>query len=102
MAKSRPSADKPPDKVAVDATQPVAAPEKQRPAAEIRRGRVKAVVWRNETEAGVRFNVNLRRIFKRDGSSVWEESDSFSRDDLPLVEQVAHEAWLWIYEHANS
>ena len=88
---------------AAEATRPGAAEEKHRPAAELRRGRVKAVVWRNQTaEGGVRYSVNVRRIFKRDGSSVWEETDSFSRDDLPVVGQVVHEAWLWIYEHGNA
>jgi hypothetical protein len=31
---------------------------KQKPIHEVRLGHVKAAVWRNETEAGVRYNVN--------------------------------------------
>jgi hypothetical protein len=39
--------------------------EKDRPAHEVRLGRIKATIWANETEGGaVRHNVQLRRIYK--------------------------------------
>jgi hypothetical protein len=75
---------------------------KQKPAHEVRVGRVKAVIWKNETEQGTRHNVTLRRIFKRDDSAQWEQSDSFGRDDLPLVMEVTRQAWLWIFEHGGQ
>jgi hypothetical protein len=68
---------------------------------EVRIGKVKAVIFANTTESGIRHNVVLKRLFKRDAKSQWETSDSFGRDDLPLVEEVAKRAWLWIYEHSN-
>lgn len=71
---------------------------RERPAHEIRIGRIKAVIWANQTDNGLRHNVTLRRIFKRDGSSQWESSDSFGRDDLPAVMEVTRQAWLWIFE----
>jgi hypothetical protein len=46
--------------------------------------------------------VTLRRIFKREGSSNWEQSDSFGRDDLPLVMEVAKRAWLWVYAEGQG
>jgi hypothetical protein len=70
---------------------------KNKPVHEIRIGRVKVVIWANDTEAGMKHNVTVQRIFKRDGSSQWEQSDSFGRDDLPLLQEVIHQAWLWIY-----
>jgi hypothetical protein len=74
---------------------------KAKPVHEIRIGRIKAVIWSNDTEAGPRHNVILRRIYKRDSNPQWEQSDSFGRDDLPQVIEVTRQAWLWIFEHAG-
>jgi hypothetical protein len=79
-----------------------AAPAKEKPIHEVRIGRVKAVIWANQTENGTRHNVTLRRIFKRDSNAQWEQSDSFGRDDLPLVMEVSRQAWLWIFDHAQG
>jgi hypothetical protein len=97
MAK-RPGAAPPPE----EEPQPVREPSGSgaaRPVHEVRIGRVKAVIWANQTESGTRHNVTLRRIFKRDNNAQWEQSDSFGRDDLPLVMEVARQAWLWIYDN---
>ena len=75
---------------------------KDKPIHEIRIGKIKAVIWENETTAGVRHNVTLRRIFKRDENSQWESTDSFGRDDLLLVSEVSRQAALWVYEHAKQ
>jgi hypothetical protein len=80
------------------------AAEKKKPVHEIRISRVKAVIWENATtEGGVRHNVTFRRIFKRDQQGAqWEQSDSFGRDEIPLLEEVARRAWLWIYEQHQA
>lgn len=70
-----------------------------RPVHEIRLGRVKAAIWRNEGDFGVRHNVTLTRIFKTD--TRWDSSSSFGRDDLPLVEKVCAMAQVWIYQNAE-
>jgi hypothetical protein len=75
---------------------------REKPVHEIRIGRIKAVIWANQTEAGTRHNVTLKRIFKRDSSSQWEQSDSFGRDDLLLVAEVCRQAALWIFEHGGA
>ena len=75
-----------------------AAPPKQRPVHEIRLGRIKAAIWENDTEQGVRHNVTLSRIYFVDGQ--WKQSDSFGRDDLPLLQKVADLAHTWIYLEA--
>ena len=55
---------------------------KDKPAHEVRVGRIKAVMWGNEIEGGgSRHNVQIRRLYK-DGDD-WKDSDIFGRDDLP-------------------
>ncbi len=69
---------------------------KNRPVHEIRLGRIKAVIWANETSEGLRNSVQLRRLYKDDDE--WKQSDSFGRDDLPLVAKVADQAHTWIFQ----
>ena len=71
----------------------------ERPVHEIRLGRVKAAIWRNDTDAGVRYGVTMSRIYKTD--SGWETSLSFGRDELPLVCKVADLVHTWIYQQAE-
>jgi len=66
-----------------------------RPVHEIRLGHVKAVIWANQTDTGVRHNVCVQRLY-RDGDT-WATTDSFSRDDLPLLAKVADLAHTWIF-----
>ena len=70
------------------------------PVHEVRLGRIKAAVWENTTENGVRHNVTLSRLYK-DGNQ-WKDSTSFGRDDLPLVIKVADMAHTWVYENAST
>jgi hypothetical protein len=77
-------------------------PAKDKPVHEIRVGRIKAVIWLNHTDNGVRHNVTLRRLFKREASAQWEQSDAFGRDDLLLVAEVCRLATLWIFEHGHA
>jgi hypothetical protein len=74
--------------------------EKVRPVQEIRLGRIKAAVWRNETQNGTLFNVNIVRLYK-DGSH-WKDSTSFGRDDLPLVAKVADMVHTWIFQESQE
>jgi hypothetical protein len=64
-------------------------------------GRIKAAVWENETQTGTRHNVTLQRIYKDEGNN-WQTSDSFGRDDLPLVAKVVDQAHSWIYQQGAS
>ena len=73
---------------------------KQRPVHEVRLGRVRAAVWENQTEGGVRHNVTLTRLYK-DGEQ-WKDSASFGRDDLPLVAKVVDLAHSWIFAQAAA
>lgn len=71
-----------------------------KPAHEVRLGSVKAAIWENETEKGVRYNTTFQRLYK-DGSD-WKTSDSFGRDDLLLVSKVADIAHTWIFENGKQ
>ena len=73
---------------------------KRKPVHEIRFGRIKAAIWENETPNGARHNVTLSRLYK-DGDE-WKSSESFGRDDLPLVAKVSDLAHSWIYEQATQ
>lgn len=72
-----------------------------KPVHEIRMGRIKAAIWENETQNGVRHNVTVQRIYKEEGGD-WQTSESFGRDDLPLLGKVVDQAHTWIYQHATA
>ena len=74
---------------------PAPAPRNQ-PVHEVRLGGIKAAIWQNETQTGVRYNVTFSRLYK-DGDQ-WKSSDSFGRDDLLLLGKVADRAHSWIIE----
>ena len=65
------------------------------PIHEIRLGPVKAVIWENDTDKGIRHNVSVARLYK-DGDE-WATTQSFGRNDLPLLAKVADLAHTWIY-----
>ena len=73
---------------------------KVRPVHEVRMGRIKAAIWENDTQNGARHNVTVSRIYK-DGEQ-WKDSNSFGRDDLPLVAKVVDQAHSWIFEHGSN
>lgn len=68
----------------------------QKPVHEIRIGRIRASIWENKTEQGVRYNVTLQRLYKDE--SGWKSTSSFGRNDLPLVSLVSSRAFCWIHE----
>ena len=67
---------------------------KTQPIHEVRLGYIKAAVWKNETEAGVRYNVTVSRLYKDDDQ--WGSTESFGRDDLLLLAKVVDQAHSWI------
>jgi len=70
--------------------------ERQRPVHEVRLGRIKAAIWANSTEKGVRYSTTLTRLYKDQEDGEWQTSTSFGRDDLLLVAQVCELAIVWI------
>ena len=71
-----------------------------KPVHEDRLGRIKAAVWANTGEGGVWYSVVFSRLYKE--GDAWKRSESFGRDDLPLVMKVADLAHSWIYEQGSG
>lgn len=71
-----------------------------RPVEEIRLGAIRAAIWRNETDGGIRHNVTFERLY-RDGDQ-WKSTHSFGRDDLLVVAKVADQAHTWIHQQGRE
>jgi hypothetical protein len=48
----------------------------------------------------VRHNTTITRLYKEGDN--WKRSESFGRDDLPLVSKVADLAQTWIYQQSQE
>ena len=72
----------------------------QKPVHEIRLGKVKAAIWKNETTSGTQYSATIVRLFKPEGGE-WESTNSFGRDELPLVSKVADMVHTWIYQQSE-
>src|SRR5207247_8460885 len=70
---------------------------KQRPAFEARYGRLKATVWRQESDQGPWFSTVLTRSYK-DSQGNWKSSTSYGRDDLLIVAKLCDQVHTWIYQ----
>ena len=73
---------------------------KAKPIHEARLGHIKAAVWSNKTEAGVRYNATFSRLYK-DGDT-WNSTESFGRDDLLLLGKVADQTHSWIFAQSQQ
>lgn len=73
---------------------------KARPVHELRLGGIKAAIWRNETETGVRYNSTFERVY-RDGET-WRSTSSFGRDDLLLLSKLADQTHTWIMNRGRD
>ena len=82
---------------------------KQKPVHDIRIGRIKATIWKNETERGERFNTSFSRLYrvdddKREGpnDNGWRETSSVGRDDLLVLAKLADQVHSWIYSQGDE
>lgn len=77
---------------------------KNKPAHEIRLGKIKATIWANATERnGTRYNVAVSRLYKESAEAKeWSFSDNFGRDDLLVAAKVLDLAHTWIHEQARA
>ncbi len=67
----------------------------RKPVHTLRHRRLKATIWRNETERGPIFNVTIIRSYKqKDGE--WRDSHSIGYDDLMNVAALMYEAHAFI------
>jgi len=67
------------------------------PVKNLRLGRIKAAVWENESDNKKFYNVTFARTY-RDEAQNFHDTDSFGRDDLPLVAKLADQAHTFIFE----
>ena len=67
------------------------------PVKTFRLGRIKAAVWENESEQQKFYRVTFARTYV-DEAKNYHDSDSFGRDDLPLVAKLAYQAHTFIFE----
>ena len=63
-------------------------------------GSIKAAVWKNNTQNGIRYNTTLTRLYK-DGEN-WKSSDSLGRDDLLVAAKVLEKAAFWIFDQGQE
>jgi hypothetical protein len=64
-------------------------------------GVIRAAIWRNENEdpsKGPRYNVTFERGYKDDNGK-WTSTESFGRDDLLTLCELAREAFTFIHSH---
>ena len=61
----------------------------------IRMGRIKAVIWENNTEQRPFHNVTFARTYM-DQDKKFHDTDSFGRDDLLLLSKLANEAHTFV------
>jgi hypothetical protein len=67
------------------------------PVKTFRLGRIKAAVWENEADQKKYFNVTFAQTYV-DEAKNYHDTDSFGRDDLPLVAKLADQAHTFIFE----
>lgn len=86
-----------PAKTAQPASQPKNAVTTKLPVKTFRLGRIKAAVWENEADQKKFFNVTFARTYVDDAKN-FHDTDSYGRDDLPLVAKLADQAHTFIFE----
>ena len=69
--------------------------DKNRPVHQVRIGRIKAAVFENGDDAPRK--VQFQALYK-DGEDKWQGSQSFTREDLPLLIKVADRVHSYLYE----
>lgn len=63
----------------------------------MRMGRIVGAIWKHTQDDGkVWFNVTFSRIYK-DSQNNWARSDSFGKNDLPLLAKIADQCHTWMY-----
>lgn len=66
------------------------------PVQSFRLGRIKAAVWENEADQKKFYNVTFARTYMGEDKN-YHDTDSFGRDDLPLVAKLADQAHTFIF-----
>jgi hypothetical protein len=75
--------------------------ERQKPAHQVRIGRIQGTVWANDGKDGKWFSVSITRSYK-DGQNVWKQANTFGREDLLTVAEIARLCWLFVAQQNGS
>jgi hypothetical protein len=86
-----------PSKSAQNSSEAKHAAGKAKPVETFRLGRIKCAVWENEADSKKFYNVTFARTYVDDAKN-YQDTDSFGRDDLPLVAKLADRAHTFIFE----
>ncbi len=97
MSKSRQSTQV----TTTEAEEQTSSPDKNRPVQVVRLRNIRAAIWANDNELGLRYNVTVSRLYK-DTDQQWKTSDGFGRDDLLLLAKVLDLAHSWICEQMQA
>ena len=62
---------------------------------------IRAKLWKNSNKNGQWYNVTITRVYKDDDGD-FQDSDSFSRDDLLQVAFVAQRAFDYIINQTDE
>jgi len=68
----------------------------KKPVKQFRAGAVGVSIFRREHNGELYYNATPSRAYTRDDGRSWEYSDSFSRDELPIVAKLLEMAFSWI------
>ena len=75
---------------------------RNRPAHEIRLGRIRVTIWANTTDdQDIWFNATVSRLY-RDESNKWNDATAFHRDDLPVLSKALDMAFAWILSRSQA
>ncbi|MCP3682508.1 MAG: hypothetical protein GY861_07435 [bacterium] len=69
--------------------------EKKQPEKKYRAGAVSVTIWRNETEKGSYYSVQLERSYK-DKEDNWKKTGSLRANDLPKAALLLNKAYEFV------
>lgn len=81
---------------------------KQKPAAQFKCGALSVSVWQRRHNDEVFYNATPQRAYldKKDTSGgadgTWKYSDSYNRDDLPIIAALMLKAFSWIIRETSK
>lgn len=70
--------------------------ENNKPVKQFRAGAVNVSVFQREHNGTKFYNATPSRAYTKDDGKTWEYSDSFDRDDLPVVASLLNQAFSFI------
>jgi len=74
---------------------------RNKPAHEIRLGKIRVTIWANSTEDhDIWFNATVSRIYRDE--STWKDATTFRRDDLPVLSKALDMAYEWIWSRCQA